>query len=280
MTNNYCKDIPLEDINIHGGTQPRAEINQEVVAEYKTAFEIGAGFPPAEVFYDGTAYWLADGFHRYHAAKQSKQDTLDCRVHNGTQRDAVLFSCGANSSHGLRRTNEDKRRAVFVLLKDAEWGKWSSREIAERCSVSHTLVNESRQTMEDSSVVSEVQFKTKNGHVATRTVPARSEKPKPAPETAESATPKPGIASDPDGDRAAAIMKAQKSGKASREPGDESENEPQAFKNQRSKTIKTVEALMRAFDDLHGMQSHRLQHADAIASCKILLKTAKDWSCK
>jgi hypothetical protein len=82
---------------------------------------------------------------------------------------------------------------------------------------------------------------------------------------------------DPEADRAAAIMASQR---ATREPGDESETEPKSFKIQRSKTIKTVEALMRAFDDLHGMQSDRMQHAEAIASCKVLLKTAKDWPCK
>lgn len=89
-----------------------------------------------------------------------------------------------------------------------------------------------------------------------------------------------GIASDPEADRRDAILGKRSSRPPSREPGDESETEPQSFKIQRSKTIKTVEALMRAFDDLHGMQSHRMQHAEAIASCKILLKMAKDWSCK
>jgi hypothetical protein len=45
----------------------------------------------------------------------------------------------------------------------------------------------------------------------------------------------------------------------------------------RSKTIKTAEALMRAFDDLNLLASHPKEHANAIATCKILLKTARDW---
>lgn len=45
---------------------------------------------------------------------------------------------------------------------------------------------------------------------------------------------------------------------------------------QRSKTIKTAEALMRAFDDLHGMYPGP-QHKAAIAGCKALLKIAKEW---
>lgn len=46
---------------------------------------------------------------------------------------------------------------------------------------------------------------------------------------------------------------------------------------QRSKTIKTAEALMRAFDDLHHLLAKSREHANAIATCKILLKTAREW---
>ncbi|HET8700465.1 MAG TPA: hypothetical protein VFL97_02220 [Nitrococcus sp.] len=57
-----------------------------------------------------------------------------------TRREAVLHSVGANAAHGLRRTNEDKRRAVLTLLNDEEWGKWSDREIARRCGVTNKTV--------------------------------------------------------------------------------------------------------------------------------------------
>ena len=40
----------------------------------------------------------------------------------------------------MRRTNEDKRRAVFKLLADDEWAKWSDREIARQCGVGPDLV--------------------------------------------------------------------------------------------------------------------------------------------
>ena len=45
---------------------------------------------------------------------------------------------------------------------------------------------------------------------------------------------------------------------------------------QRLKTIKTVEALMRAFDDLQ-MLLGRPEHDEAIRTCKLLLKMAKGW---
>ena len=46
----------------------------------------------------------------------------------------------------------------------------------------------------------------------------------------------------------------------------------------RLKTIKTAEALMREFDDLNLLCAKPKEHANAIATCKILLKTAKDWT--
>jgi len=52
----------------------------------------------------------------------------------------VLCSVGANATHGQRRTNEDKRRAALKLLGDAEWSKWSGREIAKHCAVSRQTI--------------------------------------------------------------------------------------------------------------------------------------------
>lgn len=65
----------------------------------------------------------------------------------GTKRDAILHSVGANTDHGLRRTNPDKRQAVMVLLKDEEWAQWSDREIARRCHVHNSFVSKIRASL-------------------------------------------------------------------------------------------------------------------------------------
>jgi hypothetical protein len=65
-------------------------------------------------------------------------------IRQGTRRDAVLFSVGANATHGLRRTNEDKRRSVMTLLNDPEWARWSDREIARQCGVDNSFVSRLR----------------------------------------------------------------------------------------------------------------------------------------
>ena len=129
--------LSISSIRLDGGTQVRARIDPAVVAEYR---EILEALPPVIVFHDGTDHYLADGFHRVHAFKGAGRTKIPADVRPGTQRDAVLYSVGANASHGLRRTNDDMRRAVGLLLSDPEWSGRSNVWIAEACAVSHTFV--------------------------------------------------------------------------------------------------------------------------------------------
>jgi hypothetical protein len=69
---------------------------------------------------------------------------LEAEIRRGTQRDAVKFSLGANNDHGLRRTNEDKHRAVLRAFEDAEWKTWTDGAIAELCAVSQAFVSSLR----------------------------------------------------------------------------------------------------------------------------------------
>src|SRR6266511_6407035 len=52
------------------------------------------------------------------------------------------------SSHGPRRSNADKRRAVLTMLQDEEWQRCSLSEIAARCRVSRTLVADIKSELE------------------------------------------------------------------------------------------------------------------------------------
>ena len=133
-------DLALESLRTDGGTQPRAELSETVVGDYAEAIDEGVKFPPLVAFHDGVAYWLADGFHRFFAARKAGLLSVLCHVVQGTRRDAVLYSAGANATHGMQRTQEDKRRAVLTLLRDPEWSKWSDREIAQRCGVTTQFV--------------------------------------------------------------------------------------------------------------------------------------------
>lgn len=157
------KKISIAKVRVNGGTQSRAAINPETVSEYAEAMTDGAVFPPVVVFHDGTDYWLADGFHRYKAASQARIYEIDADIRQGSQRDAILYSVGANASHGLRRTNDDKRRAVMVMLNDAEWAGWNDREIARQCGVTHPFVGKLRKEVSGNDYQIEPRTVTRNG---------------------------------------------------------------------------------------------------------------------
>jgi len=137
------KTILLNDLRIDGQTQARVSVNLETVAHYAEMEE--HELPPIIVFFDGVNYWLADGFHRYHAAvSRGKKSNIVADVRKGTQRDAVLFSLNANVSHGLSLTSEDKRNAVLIMLNDPEWCELSNHAIARHCGCSHMTVGRLR----------------------------------------------------------------------------------------------------------------------------------------
>ena len=142
------------------------------MAEYAAALVDGAVFPPVVVFFDGKSYWLADGFHRVAGHSQAGRTEIEVDVRQGTQRDAILHSVGANATHGLRRSTEDKQNAIRTILLDAEWRHFSDRDIAKRCGVDHKTVGRMRSVVGVPST--ERKFTTKHGTVGVRKVEERS----------------------------------------------------------------------------------------------------------
>jgi hypothetical protein len=141
------KELSIDEIRADTAAQPREFMSTDKVEEYADLMKSGVEFPAPVVFFDGSVHWLADGFHRVQAARSAGVVSFDCVVKEGTLRDAVLYSCGANAKHGIQRTNEDKRRAVMKMLQDDEWKTWSARDIAKQCQVAHTFVNKLREQM-------------------------------------------------------------------------------------------------------------------------------------
>ncbi len=142
------RDIPLDGIQANGTTQMRvAGIDPAVVADYADAMEAGATFPPIIVFFDGTQYWPGDGFHRIEAARRIDRAAISADVRKGGQRDALLLAASANATHGLRRTQADKRQSIETLLRDPEWSRWSDREIGKACAVDHKTVGKVRREL-------------------------------------------------------------------------------------------------------------------------------------
>lgn len=137
------------DLILTDGTQSRAALNEDTIQDYAEKWEAGVKFPPVKVFRDNEKrHWLGDGFHRIEGAKRKKRSSIIADVVDGTKEDALLYSLGANQEHGLRRTNEDKQRAVRLLLGHDQWVKWADNRIAEHIGVSHVFVATVRKQLE------------------------------------------------------------------------------------------------------------------------------------
>ena len=184
----YKENLPLKQIRLDGGTQVRASIKEEAVMRYATDMEGGAVFPALRVFFDGTDYWLADGFHRYHAALRIGVADFLCEVDTGTARDALYYGSTANNLHGQPMDNADKRKITMIFVEDFEWGQWSNSEIARQLHVSPPFVAK----MRGESAPAVRKYITPKGKVAEKHTPVKKDKPaKPAKEAPLVEPPKP-----------------------------------------------------------------------------------------
>lgn len=136
----------IEDLILDGGTQPRSQVNDEAIAEYKEWLTENPDrdMPPISVTKSGDLLWPWDGFHRIYSYKNAGRLSIPADVTAGTLRDAQLKSHGANWGHGVRRSHADKAKAVTAMLEDKEWVTWSDRRIADHVRVSARLVGKIR----------------------------------------------------------------------------------------------------------------------------------------
>jgi hypothetical protein len=116
--------------------------------------------PPLEVKFDGASYWLWDGFHRRWGADRAGLEKLPCNVTNGTQQDAQWASYGANKDHGLRRGNEDKKKAVKAALRHPNGPKCSDHDLAEHCGVAVNTVCKYRAELVASMQIAQIDTRT------------------------------------------------------------------------------------------------------------------------
>lgn len=133
--------MKLTEITVDSSLQGRSKLNQEVIDEYSETLREGGKLPAIKVFRIGSSHYLVDGWHRYFAHKKAGLADIEVDVIDGNMREATLYAIGANDDHGLRRNNEDKRKAVMMLLDDVEWSEWNDSEIAKAARVSRMTVS-------------------------------------------------------------------------------------------------------------------------------------------
>lgn len=174
------QEIKISDIRIDGGTQIRKELDQGKVSDYAQQMEDGVVFPPIDVFFDGSSYWLSAGFHRLSSERTRGSTIVKANVHNGTIEDATLFALASNK-HGLNMTAEDYRRAIEIMLNHPKWSEWSNVKIAEWIGTSSMTVGrvKKERNIKPAEVV---KYIDKHGNESTMAVSNLGRKPKDEPE--------------------------------------------------------------------------------------------------
>jgi hypothetical protein len=132
--------VKIASLNLEPCLVARVQVDNEAAEDYAERLKAGDAPPPCAGFDDGHTIWLGDGAHRTKAAELAGRDEVEVAVRPGSRADAVLFALRANESHGVRRTRQDRRHSVEMLLRDPDWSQWSDREIGRRCGVDHKTV--------------------------------------------------------------------------------------------------------------------------------------------
>jgi uncharacterized ParB-like nuclease family protein len=137
-------DVPIRVLRLDGETESRTRINAEVTEEYVELILEGIELPPVRVCWDGTSYWLTDGFHRVAAAQRLGHKTISAEVFHGTLSDAQWDSYRANAVHGLRRTPADVKLVIARALRHENSAKLTNCELARHLHVSEKTIRRFR----------------------------------------------------------------------------------------------------------------------------------------
>ena len=154
--------LRIDQLRTDGGTRPRAVTDFDAVVEYAGAMGRDEHFPPVTVFHDGENYWLAHGFHRREAALEAGFDEIECEVHHGTLLEAQWYSYATNRTNGVRRSNDDKARAVKAALVHPKAAGLSNYQIAKHCGVAESTVRNWREQL-PSTQNAQMKTVTRNG---------------------------------------------------------------------------------------------------------------------
>lgn len=139
--------MKLANIERDTSIQCRATLDTATINEYAERMTEGDQFPPVVLFGTEAKAWIGDGWHRVMASDQIGALDIAAEIRPGAKLDALKYALRVNATHGLKRTNADKRRCVEIACK--EFPAVSSRQIAEWCGVSDMLVGGIRQVQTD-----------------------------------------------------------------------------------------------------------------------------------
>ncbi len=149
------KMIYLKDIDTENSPKVRSEIRFDVCLDYCEKYKQKKhGMPPPVLFKVDGNHLVGDGLHRIEAMVMAGLDVGIFDVREGTWEDCVRFALLANTHHGVRRSNADKRQCVIQALR--EFTRLSNRSISELCAVGDDLVSEVRKDLQEKETIPKV----------------------------------------------------------------------------------------------------------------------------
>lgn len=142
------KTLFINDLTLDTRFQARSSMGLQVIKDYEAVISEGRDMPPIKVVRIKGVMYVVDGFHRVHAYRNQRRDRIEADVVDGNDRLALELAVSANHAHGLRRSNQDKTKAVEMVLDDLELMGESDRFIAKLCGVSQPFISSVRARMD------------------------------------------------------------------------------------------------------------------------------------
>jgi hypothetical protein len=163
------KLVFIADIDWKNSPKVRAGLVPEVVDDYAERYRKREDMPlPLVGDLGALGLRCLDGMHRLHGAKKNGQKALQCEVKTCTEEESLKLALIANDSHGLRRSNDDKRQCVKSAL--LQWSDKSNLAIAQLTRVDDKTVATVRKELEKAGQVDKAVVKkdTKGRDVTPR----------------------------------------------------------------------------------------------------------------
>lgn len=173
------KTVRIKDLVRDPRLQSRAKgLDDDHVADIIKSIENHEGIDPIKVCVDPNGKYCYDGWHRIAAYERKGFVDIPAETESGGIEDAIERAASANQTHGLKRTNDDKRRAVELLLALKAWSDKSDRAIADQAGVGNHLVSDVRAAQVGDSPTCQEPKKRKGKDGKSYTVKAKPKKPK------------------------------------------------------------------------------------------------------
>lgn len=139
-TEPELRRVQISSIRLDGNTQHRSAVDPAVVADYTDLILSGVIFPPIRVWWDGSDFWLSDGFQRVEASNRARLSEIDALIMHGTLSDARWDSYAANAVHGVRRNTEETQRVIRLAIAHPNAAQLSNVQLAKHLHLSEATL--------------------------------------------------------------------------------------------------------------------------------------------